>query len=102
MNSLLNDFNLRINDDIFIVKFDEQNMYAEIWEIYKISMDQGLILNGLGTWTEKDGLNMTTEEKYQRRSDLMVCTKILLLLGPLLNVSSEKLSAHYCPGLRFG
>ena len=76
MNSLLNDFNLRINDDIFIVKFDEQNMYAEIWEIYKISMDQGLILNGLGTWTKKDGLNMTTEEKYQRRSDLMVSTRL--------------------------
>ena len=28
--------------------------------------------------------------------------KILLLLGPLPNMSSEKLSAHYCPGLRFG
>ena len=28
--------------------------------------------------------------------------KILLLLGPLPNISSEKLSAHYCPGLRFG
>ena len=27
--------------------------------------------------------------------------KILLILGPLPNMSSEKLSAHYCPGLRF-
>ena len=28
--------------------------------------------------------------------------KILLLLGQLPNMSSEKFSAHYCPGLRLG
>ena len=70
--SLLNDFNLRVNDDIFIVKFDEQSNYADVWEIYKLSSDQALIIDGLGTWSESNGLNMTTEEKYQRRSNLMV------------------------------
>ena len=72
VESILKDFNLRINDDIFIVKFDEQSKYADIWEIYKIkSMDQELVVNKLGTWSETS-LNMTTEEKYQRRSNLMV------------------------------
>ena len=72
VESILKDFNLRINDDIFIVKFDEQSNHADIWEIYKIkSMDQALIVNKLGTWSET-GLSMTTEEKYQRRSNLMV------------------------------
>ena len=71
---LFENFNLRINDDIFVVKFDEDFMSADVWEIYKISMDQPLINNYLGSWSENDGLNMTTLEKYQRRSDLMVIT----------------------------
>jgi hypothetical protein len=69
---LFENFNLRINDDIFVVKFDEDFMSADVWEIYKISMDQPIINNYLGAWSENDGLNMTTLEKYQRRSDLMV------------------------------
>ena len=54
------------------MKFDEDFMSADVWEIYKISMDQPIINNYLGAWSENDGLNMTTLEKYQRRSDLMV------------------------------
>ena len=56
------------------MKFDEDFMSADVWEIYKISMDQPIINYYLGTWSENDGLNMTTLEKYQRRSDLMVIT----------------------------
>ena len=35
-------------------------------------------------------------------SNIAYFTKILLLPGSLLNMMSEKLSAHHCPGLRFG
>ena len=60
------------DDDIFVVKFDGKFTQAEIWEIYKTSFSQPLIVNNLGTWSEMDGLNLTTLHKYERRKNLMV------------------------------
>jgi len=60
------------DDDIFVVKFDGKFTQAEIWEIYKTSFSQPLIVNNLGTWSEMDGLNSTTLHKYERRKNLMV------------------------------
>ena len=70
---LLNNLNLDLDDDIFIVKFDEvDEKICHIWEIYKINSNQPLIVNNLGTWSENDGFNMTSLQKYERRNDLMV------------------------------
>ena len=60
------------DDDIFVVKFDGKFTQAEIWEIYKTSFSQPLLVNNLGTWSEMDGLNLTTLHKYERRKNLMV------------------------------
>ena len=60
------------DDDIFVVRFDAKFTQAEIWDIYKTSFGQALLVNHLGTWSEKDGMNLTTLHKYQRRSNLMV------------------------------
>ena len=69
---LLDILNMDVDDDIFVVKFDEKTLEADIWEIYKLSFAQPLIKKYIGLWSETDGLNMTTLEKYQRRGDLMV------------------------------
>ena len=61
-----------LDDDIFVVKFDANFTQAEIWDIYKTSFSQPLIVNNLGTWSEMDGLNLTTLHKYERRKNLMV------------------------------
>ena len=61
-----------LDDDIFVVKFDANFTQAEIWDIYKTSFSQPLIVNHLGTWSEKDGMNLTTLHKYERRRNLMV------------------------------
>ena len=61
-----------LDDDIFVVKFDANFTQAEIWDIYKTSYSQPLIVNHLGTWSEKNGMNLTTLHKYERRSNLMV------------------------------
>ena len=60
------------DDDIFVVRFDAKFTQAEIWDIYKTTFSQPLLVNHLGTWSEKDGMNLTTLHKYQCRSNLMV------------------------------
>ena len=69
---LLDVLSMDVDDDIFVVKFDETLLEADIWEIYKLSFAQPLIKKYIGLWSETDGLNMTTLKKYQRRVDLMV------------------------------
>ena len=69
---LLDVLNMDVDDDIFVAKFDEALLEADIWEIYKLSFAQTLTKKYLGSWSETEGLNMTTLEKYQRRVDLMV------------------------------
>ena len=71
--TLLSNLNLDLDDDVFIVEFDKlDRSTCQIWEIYKISPAEPLIINNVGTWSKNDGLNMTSLQKYERRRNLMV------------------------------
>ena len=69
---LLDVLSMDVDDDIFVVKFDETLLEADIWEIYKLSFAKPFIKKYLGFWSETHGFNITTLKKYQRRVDLMV------------------------------
>ena len=76
---LFSNLNLDLDDDVFIVKFDKvDKSTCQIWEIYKISPTEPLIVNDVGTWSKNDGLNMTLLQKYERRRDLMVSACIYI------------------------
>ena len=70
---LLSNLNLDLDDDVFIVEYDKvDKSTCRIWEIYKISPTEPLIVNDVGTWSKNYGLNMTSLQKYERRRNLMV------------------------------
>ena len=76
---LLSNLNLDLDDDVFIVEYDKvDKRTCQIWEIYKISPTEPLIVNDVGTWSKNDGLNMTLLQKYERRRDLMVSACIYI------------------------
>ena len=68
---MLNSLPLDIDDDIFLF-MTMKNDTTRIWEIYKILPEKDLIVRDFGEWTKEFGLNLTTEEKWQRRSNLLV------------------------------
>ena len=68
---MLNSLPLDIDDDIFLF-MTMKNDTTRIWEIYKILPEKDLIVRDFGEWTKEFGLNLTTKEKWQRRSNLLV------------------------------
>ena len=86
---MLNSLPLDIDDDIFLYMI-MKNDTARIWEIYKLLPGKDLIVRDIGEWTKDFGLNLTTKEKWQRRSNLMV-TIYLTLIG--MSYESKK-NAH--------
>ena len=68
---MLNSLPLDIDDDIFLFMI-MKNDTARIWEIYKLLPGKDLIVRDIGEWTKDFGLNLTTKEKWQRRSNLLV------------------------------
>ena len=68
---MLNSLPLDIDDDIFLYTI-MKNDTARIWEIYKLLPGKDLIVRDVGGWTKDFGLNLTTKEKWQRRSNLLV------------------------------
>ena len=69
---------LDLDDDIFIGI--NNGSHVDLFEVYKIAERKGPIeYNDIGSWSDKDGLAMTTAPKYYRRGDLKV--KLLLSMN---------------------
>ena len=47
-----------------------ENEKSNIWEAYKLSADENLIVQHVGIWKVDSGLDMTDDEKWHRRGDL--------------------------------
>ena len=62
---------LDLDDDIILGI--QNGSYVDLFEIYKIAERNGPIeYNDIGTWSEIDGLSMTSSLKWYRRGDLKV------------------------------
>jgi hypothetical protein len=64
-----------LNDDVFFYSHDKDTNIFHIWEVYKIDPKHELIILNHGNWSASDGLKLTNDNKWKRRSDLQVkCT----------------------------
>ena len=70
----LENANLDLDDDVLVIrkKNNDHGHTMEIYELYKIAYDKPVQCHDIGTWSEENGLKMTTVHKWYRRADLKV------------------------------
>ena len=68
---------LDLDDEVILALHNGNEV--EIWEVYKISPEYNLEYNKLGMWSEKNGLDLTTVQKWYRRGDLKVHISIFFV-----------------------
>ena len=66
---------LDLDDNLYLFASDgnENGNKIDIWEFYEIHPTRPKKLNYYGSWMSKNGLNITNEEKWDRRNNLEVC-----------------------------
>ena len=65
---------LDLDDNLYLFASDgnENENKIDIWEFYEIHPTRPKKLNYYGSWLSKIGLNITSEEKWNRRNNLEV------------------------------
>ena len=65
---------LDLDDNLYLFASDGNNggNNIDIWEFYEIHPTRPRKLDYYGSWTSRNGLNITNEEKWDRRNDLEV------------------------------
>ena len=65
---------LDLDDNLYLFASDGNNNgnNIDIWEFYEIHPTRPKKLDYYGSWTSRNGLNITNEEKWDRRNDLEV------------------------------
>ena len=66
---------LDLDDNLYLFASDgnENGNKIDIWEFYEIHPTRPKKINYYGSWMSKIGLNITNEEKWDRRNNLEVC-----------------------------
>ena len=66
---------LDLDDNLYLFASDgnENGNKIDIWEFYEIHPTRPKKFNYYGSWMSKNGLNITNEEKWDRRNNLEVC-----------------------------
>ena len=65
------DIALNLDDDVYVYVDSEASSTVEIFEVYKISNDSGVIVLPFGRWSkDKNLLETESGAKYERRRDL--------------------------------
>ena len=67
-----NILNLDIDDDLYLISFDNEIQLITIWEYYRIHITRPAIMEHIGMWNEFEGLNIVQSEKWKRRGNLKV------------------------------
>jgi hypothetical protein len=71
----LMDIPFYLNENVFLYSQDNDTNIFHIWEVYKIDPKCELIILKHGNWSASNGLNLTKDNKWKRRTDLQVnCT----------------------------
>ena len=65
---------LDLDDNLYLFASDgnDNRNNIDIWEFYEIHPTRPKKLDYYGSWTSRNGLNITNEEKWDRRNDLEV------------------------------
>ena len=65
---------LDLDDNLYLFASDgnDNGNNIDIWEFYEIHPTRPRKLDYYGSWTSRNGLNITNEEKWDRRNDLEV------------------------------
>ena len=65
---------LDLDDDLYLFAADgsDNGNNIDIWEFYEIHPTRPRKLDYYGSWTSRSGLNITNEDKWDRRNDLEV------------------------------
>ena len=71
---LLQNLPLDLDDNLYLFASDGNGNgnNIDIWEFYEIHPTRPRKLDYYGSWTSRNGLNITNEEKWDRRNDLEV------------------------------
>ena len=72
----LSNLKLDLDDDLFLLTYSnaKQSSEVNIWEYYEIHSSVSRKVTFLGHWNSTYGLNITNIDKWNRRSNLEVCT----------------------------
>ena len=74
---LLQNLPLDLDDDLYLFAADgsDNGNNIDIWEFYEIHPTRPKKLNYYGSWESKNGLNISNEDKWDRRKNLEVCSR---------------------------